>query len=297
MTTVLLIGGSGQLGTALEAEFSQICDVRSTAVSHPRSGQVVLDLADRRAVSELLDQVRPDVVLVAGAMCQVDRCEQEPDRCRRINVDGPGEVAAWASRVGARVVFFSTDHVFDGAQDVYAEDDAVHPLSVYAQTKVEAEDALRALVPDTHLILRTGWVYGPDPQRRNFVLRLIDRLQQGETVEVPRDQVGSPTYTEDLARATRFLLESGAGGTFHATGPETLDRATLALRVCEHFGVDPAGVRPRLTADLGQVARRSLRVVLDCRRLLAAGVPAFRGIRAGLDALAADVATRGGAHV
>lgn len=286
MNKVLLVGGSGQLGMALDAAFSHGSQVVSTAHAHPGPRQITLDLGDTSAAAALCRRVGPDLILIAGAMCHVDRCEQEPELCRRINVEGPAAIAEYASGSGARVVFFSTDHVFDGERASYVEDDEVHPLSVYASSKMEAERAIRGILPARHLIVRTGWVYGPDRQRRNFILRLIDRLRQGETVDVPSDQWGSPTYTGDLAQAVRFLVEGGGSGTFHATGPELTDRISLARRVCERFDLDADLVRPRRTSTLGQIARRSLRVDLDCTKLRAAGAPAFRNIDAGLDALA-----------
>jgi dTDP-4-dehydrorhamnose reductase len=284
---VLLVGGSGQLGLALDAAFSHGHQVVSTAHAHPGPGQTTLDLGDAAAAAALCRRQRPDLILIAGAMCHVDRCEQEPELCRRINVEGPAAIAEYARGSGARVVFFSTDHVFDGGHPSYNEDDEVHPLSVYASSKMEAERAIRGIVPAQHLIVRTGWVYGPDRQRRNFILRLIDRLRQGETVDVPSDQSGSPTYTGDLAHAVRFLVDGGATGTYHATGPELTDRVSLARRVCDLFDLDATLVRPRPTSTLGQIARRSLRVDLDCTKLRAAGAPPFRDIDAGLDALAA----------
>ncbi len=284
---VLLIGGSGQLGGALGAAFAASDDLLATAWLHRRPGQVALDLGDAAATTALLEQWRPDLVLLAAAMCHVDRCELEPDLCRRINVDGPAAVAEHARQHGTRLVFFSTDHVFDGTRSSYRESDAVHPLSVYARSKMEAEDAIREIIPAQHLIVRTGWVYGPDQQRRNFVLRFVDRLRAGERVEVPADQWGSPTHTEDLADAVRFLVEREETGTFHATGPELIDRVSLALSVCDTFGLDARRIVPRPTVALGQAAERSLRVLLDCGKLRDAGAPAFRSVVAGLDALAA----------
>ena len=287
VSKVLLIGGSGQLGMALGAAFERGHHVVSTAQSHLQPGQIALDLGDATATTALLQSQRPEVVLVAGAMCHVDLCEQEPDLCRRINVEGPAAIAEYARRTGARVVFFSTDHVFDGARHSYAENDEVHPLSTYASSKMEAENAIRGIVPAQHLIIRTGWVYGHDNQRRNFILRLIDRLRQGETVDVPADQWGCPTYTDDLVQAVRFLVDEGAIGTFHATGPDLIDRASLARRVCDRFDLDADRVMPRPTRALGQAARRSLRVLLDCGKLSQTGAPGFRGLNAGLDALTA----------
>ena len=287
MKRVLLIGGSGQLGAALGAVFAHGYQLVATAHQHGQPGQILLDLSDSRATAASLRRERPDLVLLAGAMCHVDRCEKEPDLCRRINVEGPAAVAAYACEYRAHVVFFSTDHVFDGAKSPYRESDAVNPLSVYARSKREAEDVIRGTIPAQHLIVRTGWVYGPDPQRRNFILRLIDRLRRHETVDVPSDQWGCPTYTDDLASAARFLVERGETGTFHATGPELIDRASLARRVCERFDLDAGHVRPIQTSALNQAARRSLRVELDCGKLRKSGAPPFRGIAAGLDGLAA----------
>jgi len=220
-------------------------------------------------------------------MCNVDRCEREPDLCRRINVDGPAAVAAYARRHGSRVVLFSTDHVFDGVQPSYRESDAVNPLSVYARSKMEAENVIRETIPAQCLIIRTGWVYGPDLQRRNFVLRLVDRLRAGEAVDVPVDQWGSPTYTEDLAEAVRFFVEREETGTFHATGPELIDRVSLAHRVCDAFALNASRIVPQPTSALGQLARRSPRVLLNCDKLHGTGAPTFRAVGAGLDALIA----------
>jgi len=116
----------------------------------------------------------------------------------------------------------------------------------------------------------------------------VDRIREGQQVLVPADQWGSPTYTEDLARATRFLIEHGHAGTFHATGPEFVDRATLARRICAHFRLDDRYIVPKPTSELGQAARRPLRVRLDCRKLYKTGVGGFREISRGLESLASS---------
>ncbi len=280
----LLIGASGQLGRALAARFADRVLIAG-AHQHLRPGDVQVDLGDASATRAVLSDVRPDLILVAGAMCNVDLCETEPGICERTNTQGPTVVAEYARTQGARVVFFSTDHVFDGTRSTYVETDPVHPLNVYARSKAQAEDALRSLLPDRHLILRTAWVYGPDPQRRNFALRLVDRLKAGAQVPVASDQWGSPTYTEDLASATRDLVEQGISGTFHATGPEFLNRAVLAERICAAVGLDAGSLQLRTTADLGQSARRPLRVHLDCTKLHGVCGVSFRGVAEGLRSL------------
>ncbi|MDA1184644.1 MAG: NAD(P)-dependent oxidoreductase [Acidobacteria bacterium] len=288
----LLIGASGQVGSALEAEFSHESLVAASH-THARPGDTLIDLGDHVALQKTLRDVQPDLVLVAGAMCNAERCEVDPETCERINTTGPATVAEYARASGARVVFFSTDHVFDGARDCYVEEDTPRPLYVYARSKARAEALIRAMIPERHLIIRTGWVYGPDIWRRNFALRLVDRMASGEKVVVPSDQWGSPTHTEDVARATRFLVERDAVGVFHATGPEFLSRVTLALKICETFGFEPGAIEPRPTHDMGQIARRSLRVRLDCDKLRQAGAAPFRSVTDGLSSLRLSAQSRG----
>jgi dTDP-4-dehydrorhamnose reductase len=285
----LLIGASGQLGLALAGAFRGDALVRASN-RHVGEGHVRLDLGDPSSTLQALRDTRPDLVLVAGAMCNVDLCEQQPDECRRANTDGPALVAEYARTHGARVVLYSTDHVFDGTSPSYVETDVVNPLNEYARSKARAEEAVRDLLPDRHLILRTSWVYGPDAQRRNFVLRLVDRLRAGETVPVPVDQWGSPTYTDDLAAATRFLVDRDDTGTFHATGPDLFTRGALAALICRRFDVESQGVLNRSTSELRQSAPRPLRVQLDCTKLHATRAPAFRSVEQGLQSLVSAVA-------
>lgn len=186
---------------------------------------------------------------------------------------------------GGLVVFYSTDQVFDGARDAHRETDATAPLNMYARSKAEGEAALRELLPDRHLILRTAWLYGPDAARKNFALRLVARLGAGKAVTVAADQWGTPTYTDDLAGVTRWLVERGASGTFHATGPDRIDRLSLARKIYGQFGLDTGLLVPKATRELGQAAPRPLRIFLDCRKIHEAGFGDFRGVDAGLAVL------------
>lgn len=281
----LLIGASGQLGRALSAELEGRVELMGTGLRSRQPEQLPLDLGDPAAAVGYVEEVHPEWIIIAGAYCNVERAETERDRCFAVNAEGPAAVAAWASTHGAFVVFYSTDSVFDGVQERYVESDSVRPLNVYSESKVRGEELVRKAVPQRHLILRTTWLYGPNEPRRNFILRFIDEARHERAVPVPDDQWGTPTYTEDLAAATRWLLERGATGTFHATGPEGLSRVELARRVCRHFDLDPAVILPTPTGRLGQVARRPLRTRLDCGKLNATGAAKFRDVDAGLAAL------------
>lgn len=281
-TTTLILGARGQLGRALASEFGGTGEVIETVHRNPLAGQQTADLSDASGLITLMDQIRPGLILIAGAFCNVDLCETETQACRRVNTEGPRVIAEWARNHGGTVVYYSTDHVFDGSLPEYRESDPVRPLSVYAASKAEGEAAVRNALPDAHLILRTSGLYGPDAARKNFVIRLVDRLRAGETVRLPSDQWGSPTATRDLASATRFLLEKDLRGTYHATGPDFLPRTELARRICTFFKLDERLIVPTPTQELQQPAKRPLRVKLNTGKLKSAGAPAFRSIEQGL---------------
>ncbi len=291
----LVIGASGQLGAALCAVIRAAGrDAIEGVHRFPRATQVRVDLSEPGEAVSTIRSLAPEWIIIAGAFCGVDRAESEREMCGRVNVKGPQAIAEYANVHGAFVVYYSTDHVFDGAQPSYGENDPVHPLNVYARSKAEGEAAIRALAPQRHLIVRTASVYGADPQRRNFVLQLVDQLRHGERVPVPDDQWGSPTSAGDLAEATRWLMDRDAVGTFHATGPEFMDRVSFARRICTHFELDASRVIPTPTSRLRQAARRPLCVRLDCRKLLDAGCPPFRSCEEGLRRLRSwDAALQG----
>ncbi len=244
-----------------------------------------MDLSDLFEIRETLKKVSPDIILIAGAHTNVDRCEQEPILCQQVNAAGPGEVARYAQAKKCFVVYYSTDHVFDGAGSPYIESDRVHPLNVYSQSKAEGETIIREAVPDHHLIIRTAWLYGPDLKERNFPVRLIKRLGGGESVQVPLDQWGSPTFTVDLASTTRFLIDRGETGTYHVTGPDFIDRYAYARRIASCFGLSENLLVPVATPRLAQAARRALRVQLNCSKLHSLKAPVLRDIEKGLLAL------------
>jgi dTDP-4-dehydrorhamnose reductase len=288
---VLIIGASGQVGRALCAVFESGYDVVAASHRHVEGHDEHVDLADGPGVRQLMHRLRPEIVLLAGGMCNVDGCEIETELCDQVNVVGTQVLAEEAWAVGARVVFFSTDHVFDGSRDRNREIDPVAPVNVYSSSKVKAEHILRRVMPGRHLILRTSSVYGVDTHHRNFVVRLVDRVSQRRSLEVPEDQWGSPTFTEDLARTARLLIERGEKGTFHATGPDYVSRLAFALQICEEFGLDTAMIVPRPTSSLRQPAPRPRGVLLDCDKLNKVGLPPFVGIESGLTRLRESMTT------
>lgn len=221
-----------------------------------------------------------------AAATRVDSCEIDARQAYEVNVFGTGHVVDAADAVGATVVYFSTDYVFDGREGPYTESASPNPLSQYGAQKLVAESRVQHAVGGA-LIVRTTVVYGFEPQSKNFVARLLGDLRRGERVTVPSDQIGTPTHAPDLAEAVIDLMMAGARGVVNVAGNETVARDEFAREVARVFGEDPALVCPALTAELGQPAPRPLRAGLRvdyAERLLGRELP---GYRAGLREMAA----------
>jgi dTDP-4-dehydrorhamnose reductase len=197
MRRVLLTGKNGQLGWELRRSLMPIGEV--VALGHTE-----LDLADPTSIRETIHAVGPDVIVNAAAYTAVDRAEQEPDLAMAINGVAPGILAEEAKRVGASVVHYSTDYVFDGVKSSpYSEDDVPNPLNVYGRTKLAGEQAIEAAgVP--HLILRTSWIYGT--RGKNFLLTILRLAWEGRQLKVVDDQIGTPNWSRTIATATAKIL-------------------------------------------------------------------------------------------
>ena len=289
----LVIGASGQVGAALGERLSaRGHSWIGTYAGTPHPGLVPLDITDARATRRLIDEAAPDWIFCAGALTHVDYCEEHPDEAFRLNRDAPGVVAQAAAEREAGIVYYSTEYVFDGEAGPYAEDDPVRPLSVYGQSKLEGEGAVRQANPRA-AIVRTTVVYGPEPQGKNFVYQLLRRARAGEPMRAPADQISSPTYNVDLAAASIELAERGLAGVYHVAGPDVLDRHAFARLVCRVFGLDERALAPVPTSALGQRAARPLRAGLRMDRARALLAAPLRGPEAGLRAMRAAIEEAG----
>lgn len=251
---ILLTGSTGQLGQAVREVFSTH-DVVPLAAR----------LEDSDALEAEIRKARPDWVLHAAAFTDVDGCERDPVQAARINVEATTRIATTARDVDARMLYVSTDYVFDGTRGGYREEDDTAPASVYGKTKLAGEEATRAVLEEHALVARTSVVYGP--HKRNFVTWLIDALSKGEIVRVVHDQRVSPTYTADLARMLLALIEHGAQGIWHTAGGSTLTRLEMAHEIARVFDLDPAPIRSVDSASLAWVAPRPHDSTLDVTKM------------------------------
>lgn len=263
---VLIIGGAGLIGSHVRRAFDRE-EVIATYHRTPVPSGVHLDVTHGGAIRELVRQLQPDVVVLAAAEAYVERCEREPEPTRRVNVEAAEAVAAAARDASATLVVFSSEYVFDGAAGPYGEEDLVAPINEYGRQKVALE-AIARMCPD-HLVCRTSGVFGWEPAGKNFVCQLIARLRAGLPLDVPPDQLITPTYAPDLADAVVALVRRGFRGTYHVVGPAITPRGDFARLVAARFDLPAALIHEKPTRELGLVAPRPQRAGLRDDRLLA----------------------------
>ncbi len=255
----VIVGASGQVGGYLLQELvSRGEQVQGTCLTHFVPGLRPLDMGDADRVSALLAEEQPDVVWIPAAMPDVDRCEREPDLSWRLNVEAPELVATMAAERHAKVVFFSTDYVFDGTNGPYSEADRVNAVQVYGRHKVETEQFLLDGIPRA-LIIRPAWIYSRDENPRNFIYRVVQQLQSGNTVKAVTDQWNTPTPSEGLGKIAWQAVADDFEGILHVVGPERLTRYDLTVRIATAFGFSPAQVESATTDSFHLDAARPLK--------------------------------------
>ncbi|MEP6852819.1 MAG: dTDP-4-dehydrorhamnose reductase [bacterium] len=284
----LITGAGGQLGSDLVAVLDR-SGGDDVVVAVDRAG---LDITDARAVDALVAGSRPDVVVNAAAYTAVDAAETDEDTAHRVNAVGPANLAAALGRHGGRLLHVSTDYVFAGDADrPYEPEDPTGPRSAYGRTKLAGEQAVLALLPEQAHVVRTAWVYGARGGG-NFVKTMARLERERDTVSVVDDQVGSPTWSADLAAGLVELGRAGAvtPGILHATNSGPTSWFGLTQAIFEELGADPARVQPTSSAEFVRSAPRPAYSVLSPRAWTAAGLAPLRPWR---EALAAAFATAG----
>lgn len=281
--TTILIGANGQLGSELRQAFGEGDLVPLTHAD--------LELTNPVQVRETLIKHRPNLILNTAAYHRVDECEDQPERAFAVNAIAVRDLAIAAKEIGAVLVHFSTDYVFDGRQRrPYQEGDVPRPLSVYAASKLAGEYFIQAVV-ERYYLIRTCGLYGLAGSRSkagNFVETILRLAADGREIQVVGDQIVTPTSAKELAHKVRQLVETGAYGLYHITNNGECSWYQFAQAILEL-----SGVRPHLTeitsAAHGARAARPAFSVLDNANLRSLGLDDLRECR---DALADYLAER-----
>lgn len=265
---VLLTGATGQVGYELERSLQGLGEI--VAVDRKR-----MDLADLDQVREVVRAVKPGLIVNPAAYTAVDKAEAEPALAHRINAQAPAVLAAEARLLGAAMVHFSTDYVFDGSKaGAYVETDAPNPVNVYGQTKLEGERAIAdAGIP--HLILRTSWVYGM--RGKNFLLTMLRLARERDELRIVCDQHGAPTWSRTIADTTALVLAQACmgggawwkdhGGTYHLSSQGRTSWCGFTEAIVEAAQL-PCRVTPITSSEYPTPARRPLNSVLDSSKMM-----------------------------
>ena len=246
---ILVTGVSGQLGYDVERELDQ------RGIEHLGTSSRELDITDREAVERLMESYRPDAVIHCAAYTKVDLAEDEPERCWAVNADGTRNVAAACRRTGAKLLYISTDYVFPGTGErSYETGDPTGPVNTYGRSKLAGELAVQSLL-EKYFIVRISWVFGKNGN--NFVKTMLRLAETRAELSVVCDQIGSPTYTADLAPLLCDMVQTERYGVYHATNEGTCAWSEFAEAIFELAGRQVA-VHPIPTSAYPTKAARPL---------------------------------------
>lgn len=258
---IIVTGGSGLFGRSLLRVLKGYEVVGMDKESGMTANDLMIDLAKKASTIESIARITPSVVVHTAAQTDVDLCERDRDLARRVNVDGTANVAEGCAKVGAKLIFISTDYVFDGNKGSYVESDQPNPVNFYGATKLEAE-RIAGTLPGS-LIVRTSVLYGWHPNKLNFATWILKGLREHQSLRVVKDHVNSPTFADNLAVAIRMAIERNAEGTLHVAGNERISRFDFARKMAQKFGLDQSLLVPVEMRDLNWIARRPRDSSLD----------------------------------
>lgn len=264
----LVIGASGLVGEALLRVLER-SGIEAVGTHYSRSTNPTqkLDVRNREAVCSTFEAVRPSLVFVSvNTPGGVDYCELHPREAYGLNVEGSEVVAEAAAGLHAKLLYYSTDYVFNGKKGPYSEDDELCPINVYGRTKREAEQIVLTRSPGS-LVVRTTAVYGWHRGGNNFAMQVWERLQAGESMPVPVDQWCNPTLAEYLAEVSVRLVQMGVEGVINVVGKARIPRSELGCALARAMALDPSLIIPVPTSELDQAAQRPLQGGLKTGKL------------------------------
>ncbi len=258
---LLVIGAKGMLGR----------DLMGVLYSFLPNDEVIgwdieeIDIQKEEETAFKIEKLRPDILIHIAAYTDVDGCELDKEKAFAVNAEGTKHVVLAASRCRAKMVYLSTDYVFDGnKKEPYLESDPPNPLNVYGRSKLEGERYVQEWVKDA-LIIRTQWLYGR--HGKNFVTSILQQAREKRVLSIVNDQIGSPTYTADLAKAISVLIQFDARGIFHVVNSDLCTWYTFGQAILKLSGMDRVRVIPISSKESGRPAVRPSYSVLNCQRL------------------------------
>lgn len=269
---ILLTGNTGQLGYELERSLQGLGEIIAP-------GRADMDLSNLAQVRDVIRQVKPGLIVNPAAYTAVDKAETEPELALRINGQAPAVMAEEAKKLGAALIHYSTDYVFDGSKRTpYVEDDPTCPINVYGSSKLAGEQAIQS-AGINHLVLRTSWVYGM--RGKNFLLTVLRLARERDELRIVGDQFGAPTWCRTIADTTAHIVAMSQGapdlqawwdahaGIYHLTAQGQTSWAGFTQEILQHAGLPRQPAVTAITTDAYPLpARRPAYSVLSGQRLM-----------------------------
>lgn len=259
---VLVTGVNAQLGY-------DVCKVlKERKIEHIGADIADFDITDPQATKDFMMNYRPDAVIHCSAWTAVDAAEDVPEKVEAVNVEGPRNIARVCKEIGAKMLYISTDYVFPGTGErFYEPDDETAPVSVYGKTKLGGELAVKETL-DEYFVVRISWVFGKNGN--NFIKTMLRLAESHDEISVVSDQIGSPTYTADLAPLLCDMIATEKYGTYHATNEGVCSWAEFAEEIFRQAGKN-VKVNHILTKDYPAKAARPLNSRMSKQKLTDAG--------------------------
>jgi dTDP-4-dehydrorhamnose reductase len=274
-TRILIIGSNGMLGQRLTEFYCTKKNVELLCASAEDYSLIEcvhyqkLDITNKNDVRELILSFFPDVIINTAAFTNVDKAETERETAWKINVKGVENISFYAWTIDAYLIHFSTDYIFDGKNGPYSEDDIPNPIGYYGRTKLAAENSVR-VSGVRNSIVRTNILYGPAKHGRpDYVKWVINSLRDSQTIRIVTDQIGNPTYIDDIVTATSILADIRKEGIINIGGSELISRFDFTLRIAEYFNLNKELIKPIITSELKQPAARPLKSGLRIDKAIA----------------------------
>lgn len=241
-----ITGGSGLLGSRIATVADDKHELVLSHNSNPTDNTVKCDITNEEEVKKIIQEVNPDVIIHCAAMTNVDLCEDEVDKAYKVNGDATGYLAKASDDVNAKMIYVSTDFVFDGQKGNYSESDEVNPLGVYAKSKYDGEVQLQRYTSNW-AIARVSVLYGWH-ERLNFTTWVIDELRKKHEINIVTDQINSPTLADNAAEAMFEIARQDKNGIYHTAGNDLISRYDFTMQIADVFDLDENLINP-ITSD------------------------------------------------
>ena len=267
--TRLLIIGSGLLGNCFAEmavnTFVTFATYNEHSLDLKGCKSYYLNITNNADVTTLVQKLKPDYIIHTAALTDVDHCERDKRLAWNINVEGTRHISEISRKISAKLIYISTDYVFDGHGGMYKENDSTNPIDYYGATKLGGENLVKDL--KDYIIVRPSVLYGWNPVKLNFVTWVIQGLKKENAINVVNDQFNSPTLADNLVELILELIEKEENGIFHASGSERISRLDFAIRIAEIFGLNEDLIKPITSDQLNWTAKRPMDSSLDVSKI------------------------------